>query len=192
MVVLRLAVLAGIVYLMRRPRPGPSTPSEVARAEQRHGRVQLGHDRLPRGPRSRADLRRRDRVAGRRRARRSGARSRSGAACAFLAAIATLVRRQAVLDAAAPLGAKLEAITGFIAIVVLLVVMNWFVHKVYWSEWIGRHHRQRARCSSAPGSPRSSARVARLHERLPRGLRGRPLPPEPRAARGQRVVLEEC
>ena len=50
---------------------------------------------------------------------------------------------QALLDAAAPLGPRLEAITGFIAIVVLLVVMNWFVHKVYWSQWIGRHHRQR-------------------------------------------------
>jgi high-affinity iron transporter len=26
---------------------------------------------------------------------------------------------------------------------VLLIVLNWFVHKVYWSEWIGRHHRRR-------------------------------------------------
>jgi high-affinity iron transporter len=24
-------------------------------------------------------------------------------------------------------------------------VLNWFVHRVYWSEWIGRHHRQRQR-----------------------------------------------
>jgi len=23
------------------------------------------------------------------------------------------------------------------------VVLNWFVHKIYWSEWIGRHHRRR-------------------------------------------------
>jgi high-affinity iron transporter len=35
---------------------------------------------------------------------------------------------------ASPLGARLEAITGFLAIVVLLIVMNWFVHKVYWSD----------------------------------------------------------
>jgi high-affinity iron transporter len=26
---------------------------------------------------------------------------------------------------------------------VLLLVLNWFVHKVYWSEWIARHHRRR-------------------------------------------------
>jgi high-affinity iron transporter len=50
---------------------------------------------------------------------------------------------QAVLDAASSLGPRLEAITGFLAIVVLLLVLNWFVHKVYWSEWIGRHHRRR-------------------------------------------------
>ena len=32
---------------------------------------------------------------------------------------------------------------GLIAIGVLLLVTNWFFHRVYWSEWIGRFHRQR-------------------------------------------------
>ncbi len=68
-----------------------------------------------------------------------------GAAVAFGASIGTWFALQAVLDAASPLGPKLEAITGFIAIVVLLVVMNWFVHNIYWSQWIGRFHRQRRR-----------------------------------------------
>ena len=68
-----------------------------------------------------------------------------GAAVAFGASIGTWFVIQAVLDAASPLGPKLEAITGFIAIVVLLVVMNWFVHNIYWSQWIGRFHRQRRR-----------------------------------------------
>jgi high-affinity iron transporter len=66
-----------------------------------------------------------------------------GAACAFGAAVATWFVVQAVLDAASSLGPRLEAITGFLAIVVLLLVLNWFVHKVYWSEWIARHHRRR-------------------------------------------------
>jgi len=66
-----------------------------------------------------------------------------GAACAFGAAVATWFLVQAVLDAASSLGPRLEAITGFLAIVVLLVVLNWFVHKVYWSQWIARHHRRR-------------------------------------------------
>ena len=66
-----------------------------------------------------------------------------GAGISFLAAIATWIVAQAILDVASPLGPRLEAITGFIAIVVLLVVMNWFVHKVYWTGWIAKHHRQR-------------------------------------------------
>src|SRR4051812_37124745 len=66
-----------------------------------------------------------------------------GAACAFGAAVLTWFVVQAVLGAASPLGPRLEAITGFLAIVVLLLVLNWFVHKVYGSQGIGRHHRRR-------------------------------------------------
>ncbi len=40
-------------------------------------------------------------------------------------------------------GEKIEAITGIVAIGVLLLVTNWFFHKVYWSEWIGKFHRRR-------------------------------------------------
>src|SRR3954471_8426026 len=74
-----------------------------------------------------------------------------GAACAFGASVVTWFLVQALLDAASPLGPRLEAITGFIAIAVLLVVLNWFVHKVYWSEWIGRHHRQRRKLLARSG-----------------------------------------
>jgi high-affinity iron transporter len=76
----------------------------------------------------------------------------AGAGLAFAATIATWFVVQALLAAAAPLGPRLEAITGFIAIAVLLVVMNWFVHKVYWSQWIGRHHRQRRRVLERGGA----------------------------------------
>ena len=34
---------------------------------------------------------------------------------------------------------------GLVAIGVLLLITNWFFHKVYWSEWIGKFHRQRKR-----------------------------------------------
>ena len=37
----------------------------------------------------------------------------------------------------------LQAATGLIAIVVLLIVMNWFFHKVYWTGWISMHSRRR-------------------------------------------------
>ncbi len=40
-------------------------------------------------------------------------------------------------------GLRLEAITGILAIAVLLVVTNWFFHRVYWSQWIARFNRRR-------------------------------------------------
>ncbi len=33
----------------------------------------------------------------------------------------------------------------------LAVILNWFVHKMYWSEWIGRFHRQRRRLAGREG-----------------------------------------
>ena len=37
----------------------------------------------------------------------------------------------------------LQAVTGLIAVLVLLLVMNWFFHKVYWAGWISMHTRKR-------------------------------------------------
>ena len=37
----------------------------------------------------------------------------------------------------------LQAATGLLAVIVLLVVMNWFFHKVYWGGWIGLHNRKK-------------------------------------------------
>jgi high-affinity iron transporter len=37
----------------------------------------------------------------------------------------------------------LQAATGLLAIVVLLVIMNWFFHKIYWGGWIRSHNRRR-------------------------------------------------
>jgi high-affinity iron transporter len=75
----------------------------------------------------------------------------AGVAVAFCASVVTWFVAQAILSVASPLGPKLEAITGFLAIVVLLLVLNWFVHKVYWSEWIGKHHRQRRKLLAQTG-----------------------------------------
>ena len=74
-----------------------------------------------------------------------------GAIAAFGAAVVTWFGAQAVLDAFSSLGARLEAITGLVAILVLLVILNWFVHKIYWSEWIAKHHRQRRKLLAASG-----------------------------------------
>ena len=36
-----------------------------------------------------------------------------------------------------------QAVTGLLAIVVLLVVMNWFFHRVYWTGWIAVHTKKK-------------------------------------------------
>lgn len=38
---------------------------------------------------------------------------------------------------------NLQAGTGLLAIIVLLVIMNWFFHKVYWTGWISMHNRRK-------------------------------------------------
>jgi high-affinity iron transporter len=37
----------------------------------------------------------------------------------------------------------LQAATGLLAVIVLLVIMNWFFHKLYWGGWIRAHNRRR-------------------------------------------------
>src|SRR3954463_5750954 len=138
-----LAVLAGLVYLMATARTGPVDPTE-ATAPQSHATVVANSAIIVFREGLEAVL-----IFAAVTASFLGANRRRrrpvvlGAAIAFAAAVATWFVVQALLDAASPLGPRLEAITGFIAIVVLLVVLNWFVHKVYWTGWIAKHHRRR-------------------------------------------------
>lgn len=37
----------------------------------------------------------------------------------------------------------LQATTGLLAIIVLLVVMNWFFHRIYWTGWISLHNKRK-------------------------------------------------
>jgi high-affinity iron transporter len=155
-----LAIVAGLVYLMATASTGPVDPAEVTHPQSRATVVfnsativfREGLEAVLIFAAVTASFvganasRRRPVVA--------------GAACAFAAAVGTWFVAQAVLKAASPLGAKLEAITGFIAVVVLLLVLNWFVHKVYWSEWIGRHHRQRRKVLAMTGMSATVGLVA--------------------------------
>jgi high-affinity iron transporter len=146
-----LAVVAGLVWLMATASTGPIDPTEV-RGQQSHATVVFNSAIIVFREGLEAVLIFAAVIAsfvGANRQRRRPVVL--GAATAFGAAVATWFLAQAVLDAFSGLGARLEAITGFLAIVVLLVVLNWFVHKVYWSEWIGRHHRQRRRLLAASG-----------------------------------------
>ena len=68
-----------------------------------------------------------------------------GAALSFVASIATWFIVVALIDSINAPVLHLQAATGLLAIVVLLVIMNWFFHKVYWTGWISLHEgRKRA------------------------------------------------
>lgn len=67
----------------------------------------------------------------------------AGAGVAFGAAIVTWFIAIALTDAVGSGSLDLQAATGLLAIAVLLVVMNWFFHKVYWTGWISHHNRRR-------------------------------------------------
>jgi high-affinity iron transporter len=66
-----------------------------------------------------------------------------GALLGLGASAVTYVLAQAIVDALGDGGQRLQAITGLIAITVLLIVTNWFFHRMYWSEWIARFNRRR-------------------------------------------------
>jgi high-affinity iron transporter len=66
-----------------------------------------------------------------------------GALLGLVASILTWLIASTLIESLATSGERLEAITGIVAIAVLLLVTNWFFHRVYWSEWIGRFHRRR-------------------------------------------------
>lgn len=75
-----------------------------------------------------------------------------GSVAALGAAVLTWVAAGEVLHRLDGLGMRLEAITGFLAVVVLLVVLNWFVHKVYWTGWIAKHHHRRRELLAGGGT----------------------------------------
>ncbi len=67
----------------------------------------------------------------------------AGGALALAATIGTWFIAVGVLGIFNNTGLTLQAITGIPAILVLLLVMNWFFHKVYWTGWISHHNKRR-------------------------------------------------
>ncbi len=75
-----------------------------------------------------------------------------GGAGALGAAVGTWFVAIAITDAVGHGSLDLQAATGLLAIAVLLVVMNWFFHKVYWTGWISSHNKRRRELMGAAGS----------------------------------------
>ncbi|MCB9452862.1 MAG: FTR1 family protein [Anaerolineaceae bacterium] len=68
-----------------------------------------------------------------------------GAGLAFGATAITWWFATQILLSMMHLGERLEAIVSVIAIGVLLVIMNWFFHKVYWTGWLANFHQKKQR-----------------------------------------------
>lgn len=73
-----------------------------------------------------------------------------GAGVSFLASIATWFVVVALIDSINAPAMHIQAATGVLAIAVLLVIMNWFFHKVYWGGWIRFHEKRKRAIIEAP------------------------------------------
>lgn len=87
-----------------------------------------------------------------------------GALLALPASIVMFLLALLLLDSLSQYGEKLEAVVGVVAIGVLLLVMNWFFHRVYWTEWIkGHRDRGKALTGAALAAGAGAATVAGLY-----------------------------
>jgi high-affinity iron transporter len=72
----------------------------------------------------------------------------AGAGLALAATVVTWLLAHQLLTVLLPFGERLEAVVSLIAIGVLLLIMNWFFHKVYWTDWMARFHQHKRRLTS--------------------------------------------
>jgi high-affinity iron transporter len=73
-----------------------------------------------------------------------------GSGLALLATIVTWFVVVALISEVNASELHVQAATGLLAIAVLLVVMNWFFHKIYWTGWIAHHDKRRRRLLETP------------------------------------------
>lgn len=79
----------------------------------------------------------------------------AGIVAALLATVASWFVLVAVISSINAPALHIQAATGLLAIVVLLVVMNWFFHKIYWTGWICHHCNRRKRLFEDPAASAS-------------------------------------
>ncbi len=84
-----------------------------------------------------------------------------GAGLSFLATVATWFAAVWAIGALAGPALDVQAATGLLAVAVLLVVMNWFFHRMYWTGWIAHHHgRRRILLARSPGGALTAGLIA--------------------------------
>jgi len=85
----------------------------------------------------------------------------AGAGIGFIATIVTWFIAVRILDDISNKvsALTLQAATGLLAILVLLIVMNWFFHKMYWTGWISMHNRRKRDLLDAESEQSNNRRV---------------------------------
>jgi high-affinity iron transporter len=68
-----------------------------------------------------------------------------GVALAVLATIATWLGAAALLGLMGGVGRYLEAGVSIASVLILLLITNWFFHRVYWTGWVAKFHAQKKR-----------------------------------------------
>ena len=86
----------------------------------------------------------------------------AGVVLALGASIVTWVVAQTLLGSLARYGEKLEAVVSLIAIGVLLLILNWFYHRVYWQENLQDLHRRKKSILAGAGLSLAAAQVVGL------------------------------
>ena len=82
-----------------------------------------------------------------------------GSGLSFIATLITWFIVVAILSSINASALHIQAATGLVAIIVLLVIMNWFFHKLYWTGWITMHNRRKRDLTESAG--RTGAAVFR-------------------------------
>lgn len=72
----------------------------------------------------------------------------AGVILALILTAFTWMLAHELLQSLARYGEKLEAVVSVIAIAVLLLIMNWFFHNTYWTNWLANFHSQKRRLLS--------------------------------------------
>jgi len=86
----------------------------------------------------------------------------AGAGVGLAVSVATWFLAILVIGALGGPGLDVQAATGLLAVAVLLVVMNWFFHKIYWTGWISAHNRVRRRIATPEAGRRALLGLAVL------------------------------
>ena len=86
----------------------------------------------------------------------------AGVGLALVASALTWVVAQTLLTSLAAYGEKLEALVSLVAIGVLLLILNWFYHRVYWQENLQSLHQKKRRVLAGAGLSLAAAQVVGL------------------------------